>query len=414
MPAAVWPRFIDGDGEGCHSSERMRDLTRSLAQAGRRAELLEVWRSSPDLARRELSWLADMASQALRCHDLEIAGTFAALLADLRWKPPSPVLADAALSVSKVDHDAQQFRYLQDIGVLGSNFDQVVDDYSRLAAALRADGIKGRIPLDDICRRRIGHVYGRMVHKRHTPRVRQALSNCWSRDEVEARYLGTPPGLVVIDNFLTRQALDELHAFCLQSTVWTGNRYAYGRVGAFFHDGFNCPLLLQIAEEIRGAFPRVIGIKYPLRQLWAFKNDSHLPADANTHADFAAVNVNFWITPTEANADKNTGGLVVYGTDAPPDWDFDMYNSSPDLIRLHLASVGAQRITIPYKANRAIVFNSDLFHGTDALDFHPGYANRRVNVTLLYGERGDDAHHAYTNASAQRFWRSRCLRVTRP
>jgi hypothetical protein len=60
--------------------------------------------------------------------------------------------------------------------------------------------------------------------------------------------------------------------------------------------GFNCPLLLQIAEELSEALPRVIGDRYPLRQLWGFKNAPHLPADSTNHADFAAVNVNFWIT----------------------------------------------------------------------------------------------------------------------
>ena len=49
---------------------------------------------------------------------------------------------------------------------------------------------------------------------------------------------------------LSSEALESLRLFCLESTVWTGNRYAHGRLGAFFQDGFNCPLLLQIAEEL--------------------------------------------------------------------------------------------------------------------------------------------------------------------
>lgn len=32
----------------------------------------------------------------------------------------------------------------------------------------------------------------------------------------------------------------------------------------------------------------------------------------SVHADSAAVNLNFWITPDEANLDPSSGGLVVY------------------------------------------------------------------------------------------------------
>jgi hypothetical protein len=42
---------------------------------------------------------------------------------------------------------------------------------------------------------------------------------------------------------------------------------------------------------------------------------------------------------------------------------------------------------MPYRANRAVIFDSDLFHQTDAIRFKPGYTDRRINVTLLYGDR---------------------------
>ena len=45
------------------------------------------------------------------------------------------------------------------------------------------------------------------------------------------------------------------------------------------------------------------------------------------HADAAAVNVNFWITPDEANLNPDTGGLVVYDKEAPAEWNFAAYNS---------------------------------------------------------------------------------------
>ena len=42
---------------------------------------------------------------------------------------------------------------------------------------------------------------------------------------------------------------------------------------------------------------------------------------------------------------------------------------------------------IKYKSNRAIIFNSNLFHATDKFIFKKKYESRRINITLLYGQR---------------------------
>jgi hypothetical protein len=297
------------------------------------------------------------------------------------------------LTVGKLKHDIEQFTYLQRSGVLGDEFADIIKAYEQIADRLTATGITGRTPLLDEDCLAIGHVYNRIVYVRHSPRVRQALSPDWDRAAVENQYLNLPPGIVVIDDFLSHDALDGLRSFCLESTVWSGNRYAHGRLGAFLRDGFNCPLLLQIAEELRDALPTVIGPRYPLRQLWGFKYAPTLPADSTNHADFAAVNVNFWITPDDANLDESSGGLVVYDVDAPLSWPFDVYNSRRDIIKPYLRERGARQIIIPYRQNRAIVFNSDLFHATAGVRFASDYESRRINITMLYGDREHDIHH---------------------
>ena len=40
---------------------------------------------------------------------------------------------------------------------------------------------------------------------------------------------------------------------------------------------------------------------------------------------------------------------------------------------------------MPHRSNRAVLFNSTLFHETDTIRFKEGYENRRVNVTYLFG-----------------------------
>ena len=39
---------------------------------------------------------------------------------------------------------------------------------------------------------------------------------------------------------------------------------------------------------------------------------------------------------------------------------------------------------IPYKENRAVIFNSQLYHATDDFSFEESYENRRINITFLY------------------------------
>jgi Tfp pilus assembly protein PilF len=202
---------------------------------------------------------------------------------------------------------------------------------------------------------------------------------------LEQQWQNSTPKLVVIDEFLTPPALEALRRFCLGSTIWRRS-YEGGYLGALAETGFACPLIAQIAEELRDKYPGIIG-QHTLTKWWAFKYDSQLKG-INLHADFAAVNVNFWITPDEANLNPDGSGLIVWDIAAPLDWDFSDYNMNESAARAYLESAGAKPIEVPYRANRAVIFDSDLFHETDRIQFQEGYENRRINITLLYGWRG--------------------------
>lgn len=101
------------------------------------------------------------------------------------------------------------------------------------------------------------------------------------------------------------------------------------------------------------------------------------------HADFAAVNVNFWVTPDEANLDPAGGGLMAWDKEASLDWDFATYNNDQAAIRRFLDETGARAINVPHRQNRVVIFNSDPLHATAPLTFRDGYENRR-----------DQHHHA--------------------
>lgn len=236
-------------------------------------------------------------------------------------------------------------------------------------AWLAEQGEQGRGPLLIVGGERLPN---RVVN----PQNAQSAAKAW-RD--------SQPKIAVIDNLLTEEALARLRRYCLGSRLWR-TAYPQGYLGAFPESGFAAPILAQVAEELADTFPTIFAA-HPLRYHWAFKYDSSLDG-IGIHADEAAVNVNFWITPDAANLDPESGGLVIWDKAAPLEWDFAKFNADEKAAYDFLEKSGAQKIVVPYRANRAVIFDSNLFHKTDRIRFKPGYENRRINITMLYGRRG--------------------------
>jgi len=202
---------------------------------------------------------------------------------------------------------------------------------------------------------------------------------------LEAAYLAGTPEILTIDNFLAEPALQAFQDFAHASRVWHGE-YANNYLGAFANRGFNSPLHLQLARELKQRMPRVFK-DYLLTQLWGFKYEPAVTRGINVHADFAKVNLNFWIAPSEHNLDPESGGLKVYDVPAPADWTFEQYNADSTLIYEFLKRHDAGCVTVPHRCNRAVLFNSALFHETDTIRFVDRYEARRVNMTYLFGQQ---------------------------
>lgn len=289
-------------------------------------------------------------------------------------------------SIAKLTHDAEQIEYLRALSLIPDRFEQdakvcrqLVETMSASCTATESFGISTDI------RRKLAGSSNRMINLNEGARCDgPAVNPNLDSNAIERGYHNAKPEITHFDNFLTPDALQRLRTFCLESTIWY-KRYENGYLGAMLGDGFASPLLAQIVDELPQMLPGIFGA-HKLKQAWAFKYDSELTG-INLHADFAAVNVNFWITPDDALEDDQCGGLVVWDKEAPLDWDFEKYNADETAMRQYLAQQGASAVRVPYRQNRALVFNSDLFHETDKIAFRPGYENRRINVTLLYGDR---------------------------
>ncbi len=330
---------------------------------------------------------------AVRCFRTGLAAKRASRWWPADGTPPAPPGPPLPINAPKLAHDIEQFGFLMAEGLLPPDFATLAAAYGDLKHEIeRIHGEAATVALPAAELGAIADSYARVVHWRETPaHDGPVLGPAWDRREIERRY-AVPPGICWVDGLLTPRALEEVRRFCLDSTIWNdvahnfqegATRHAY--LGTYAGDGFCCPLLFQIAEELTRALPAVFK-DHRLQQMWAYKYEPRLEG-IGIHGDNAAINVNFWVTPDEANLDPESGGLVVYPVEAPAAWDFDDYNRDRKKIRRFLDGSGVTPVNVPYRQNRAVIFNSDLFHATAPLDFKPGYANRRVNVTMLFGRR---------------------------
>ncbi len=296
------------------------------------------------------------------------------------------------ISKAKIEHDIEQFEYLLSHGYEPKKFSDLSIIYKNFLNKINWQSETTIIYLSDKYQTLLNNNYNSLIHLIDTPKLKEgAVNTSLDIEEITNDYFNHDLELTYIDNFLTTKAVEELRKFFLGSTIWFDVKDG-GYLGAYLKEGLANPLIIQIAEELRKKFPKIFK-DHLISQIWAFKYDSRSKNEGtsikgiNIHADQAAVNVNFWITPKEANLNSDSGGLVVYDVEAPKDWDFMTFNTDENRILEAIKKNNGNAKVIPYNENRAVLFNSNLFHETDTYEFKEGYENRRINVTMLFGKR---------------------------
>lgn len=294
-------------------------------------------------------------------------------------------------SRAKLIHDLEQYQLLLHRGRLPASF---ASEIAELQSVLDTFGSKTsphrRRPLRPSEREKIFRSYNRLVYRPEDPTLpTPVLGGAWDAGVIEANYATAQPAVVVVDDWLCDAALRALRGFCEEATVWFDCKEPGGYLGAYMNDGFDPEVLVTAAEELKSRLPKIFR-DHHLSQMWAFKYGSG-EAGTRKHADKAAVNVNFWITPDRACLDPSTGGIRIYPVAVPSNWGFDRYNREPEALEALVASSEGRPIDIPYRCNRCVIFDSSLVHESMPLQFLPGYEDRRVNVTMLFGDRDERA-----------------------
>ena len=284
---------------------------------------------------------------------------------------------------SKLLHDAEQFLFLSGRRRDRQRFEALARNYEEAAK----NAPETTTPLSDRQLDLLGEDYNTAIHICGAPELAgAAVSDRPDRDVLIQRFK-EQAGAVWFDNLLTPRALLGLKRYLLESTIWHDFSHIGDFVASYLEDGLASPLLLQIADEIRAAFPKLLE-KHPLSQAWAFKG-LEAKAAIDAHADDAAISINFWVTPDQANMNPDGGGLVVCRIPPPAAWEVRDYHADKETIAAFLEQHANDSLIVPYRENRAVLFESRLFHRSDAPEFATGYENHRINLTLLFGRHAN-------------------------
>ncbi|MEQ8193030.1 MAG: tetratricopeptide repeat protein [Rhodospirillales bacterium] len=286
----------------------------------------------------------------------------------------------------KILHDTEQLQYLYDLGSMRDKAAALLAEYKKIGDGIPDDGtvvyVSG-LPVQPS--HEFKKSYNRLLNLYAAPAIEGGvLSPALDTEAIQGAYHDNPPGFAMVDQFLRPEALAELRRFCLESTIWY-DASAIGDLGASLEEGFCCPLLLQIAEEIRERFPRIYGEHY-FSTCWSYRYYAQKSGD-DLHGDSGRVSVNIWLTPDDANLDPEGGGLLFWNKKVPMlEVKDNPKEMTLQIMRDIISAPDAESFKVPYRCNRATLFNSNVIHKTDRLNFRSGYLNRRMNITFVFGK----------------------------
>jgi len=345
------------------------------------------------LLTRDISRIADMLDYARRAllvqHRMPDPGSDpVAMLTSLHKNPSFEGKFMRQVRKHRLYHDLEQIRYLRKKDRLPRKLtDSAIAAYKEILSQFPDASRGDMLTLSWEQWGTIGPFFNRALHVPVVSRVKDgALNPEINFTAVEAAYNNSNPHVVVVDDFLSNEAISKLLRYYREATIYYDTQH-YSYLGSYLTDGLGNPVLAQIIEEVTEKMRPILCDRH-LRQAWVYKyDDTKVQKGIDIHADKAAVNFNVWLGENES-LDPDRGGLVVYTARAPANSGFEFYNTSPlprEAAQL-LEQSGYKNITVPYKQNRMIMFDSRLFHVSDIAGWKPGYEKRRINLTLLFGK----------------------------
>ena len=296
--------------------------------------------------------------------------------------------------VHRLRHDVEHARYLEGEGLVESSLANAVEMAYAPVIKEWGDADVGDEQLILLARKQWGQVFrffGRALdvpqHAHSDFAGRLLADQDW--DALERQYWASSPNILVIDGLLRPEALERVFRSVMQ-TPFFGTRQSF--VASWLTDALWSPLMDQLEAELRRRLPSIFCPAHRLTNAWAFRYDDKVKMGGiRPHCDPAAVNFNFWLSPDEANLDPKCGGLDIYPIEPPPGWDEEQFNNHFEQASLQRLIRDQTPIAVPFRRNRAVVFQSELVHASQDMHWETrgNFTLRRVNLTFLFGDAGE-------------------------
>jgi len=175
----------------------------------------------------------------------------------------------------------------------------------------------------------------------------------------------------IFDNFFPDDLCKEMYRYMIELNSYHENYADYSAVNFFER--------LPAVDVIEKNVNELNDLKY--ERAWSFIYRNHARG-VMPHADPSTLTFTVWITPDESILNHRENGLNIWTVDTPKEIPHQdngtMQERIFDLIK------DREPVKIPYKYNRAILFESKYLHATDCVSMKHGIENQRVNYTFLF------------------------------
>jgi hypothetical protein len=191
-----------------------------------------------------------------------------------------------------------------------------------------------------------------------------------------------PEGITIWDNFFTPEALKILKYRILYTKYCDDD---YGKYKATNHYKDQDYMSEIIASELSTKLDLP-----PFQKAWSVIYDNYCDG-VSFHCDGGWITLNIWLSDDKSVKDPSKNGFTIYDKIVPPDWNKDKWNgdrqdeSISDGIEKWLKDNEVKPVHVPFKSNRATLFNGAHFHKTDGVSMKDGPENRRVSYTMIFG-----------------------------
>lgn len=200
----------------------------------------------------------------------------------------------------------------------------------------------------------------------------------WEKIEINFRE-SKPLDYVVVDHILDTNICKSLQEQLAQHWAW---KLKDPQAKHLHNIRPKISLINDVANEIKGKLPNVLG-NLELDTYWAIMNHKNTPG--RIHFDDCDLVVSLWLTPDEYNLNPQSGGLNLYDVHKNSDERWEEMFTCGDEIKDYVKANLKKEICIPYKWNRAIIFNPRNLHAAGYTDFKNDHVlNYRLNLTLAF------------------------------